>query len=47
MDLLLDCNKYDKTKIRIIVINYQIVNQIFRIQQHAVGGWHFRPIVGF
>ena len=47
MDLLLESYKYDKTKVRIIVINYQIVNQIFRIQQHAVGGWHFRPIVGF
>ena len=34
MDLLLESYKYDKTKVRIIVINYQIVNQIFRIQQH-------------
>ena len=35
MDLLLDSYKYDKTKVRIIVINYRIVNKIFRIQQHC------------
>ena len=38
MDLLLDSYKYDKTKVRIIVINYQIVHQMFSIQQNAVGG---------
>ena len=35
MDLLLESYKYDKTKVRIIVINYQAVNQIFRIQQNC------------
>ena len=35
MDLLLENYIYDKSKVRIIVINYQIVNQIFRIQQHC------------
>ena len=47
MDLLLDSYKYDKTKVRIIVINYQIVHQMFKYNNTAVGGWHFRPIVGF
>ena len=35
MDLWLESYKYDKTKVRIIVINYRIVNQIFRIRQHC------------
>ena len=35
MDLFLESYKYDITKVRIIVINFQIVNQIFRIQQHC------------
>ena len=34
MDLLLEGYKYVKTKVRIIVINYQIVNQILRTQEH-------------
>ena len=46
MDLLLDCYKYDKTKIRIIVINYQIVNQIFRIQQHCRRGMALQTCCG-
>ena len=32
MDLLLESYKYDKIKVRIVVINYQIVSQIFKIK---------------
>ena len=32
MDLLLESCKYDKIKVRIVVISYQIVSQIFKIQ---------------
>ena len=35
MDLLLESYKYDKIKVRIVVINYQIVSQIFKIQWHC------------
>ena len=35
MDLLLDSYKNDKTKVRIIISNSQIVNQIFKIQQNC------------
>ena len=32
MDLQLDSYKHDKTKVKIIIRNSQIVNQIFKIQ---------------
>ena len=35
MDLLLESYKYDKIKVRIVVINYQIVSQIFKIKWHC------------
>ena len=35
MDLLLDSYKHDKTKVKIIISNSQIVNQIFKIQQNC------------
>ena len=35
MDLLLKSYKYDKIKVRIVVINYQTVSQIFKIQWHC------------
>ena len=34
MDLLLKSYKYDEIKVRIVVINYQTVSQIFKIQWH-------------
>ena len=46
MDLLLESYKYDKTKVRIIVINYQIVNQIFIIQQHCRTGMALQTYCG-
>ena len=46
MDLLLESYKYDKTKVRITVIKYQIVNQIFRIQQHCRTGMALQTCCG-
>ena len=42
MDLLLESYKYDKIKVRIVVINYQIVSQIFKIQWHCLTGMALR-----
>ena len=46
MDLLPESYKYDKAKVRIIVINYQMVNQIFRIQQHCRKGMALQTYCG-
>ena len=46
MDLLLESYKYDKTKVRINIINYQIVNQTFRIQEHCRKGKTFQNYCG-
>ena len=45
MDLLLESYKYDKTKVRIVIINSQKVHQIFKIQQYCCTVMALGPVL--
>ena len=45
MDLLLESYKYDKTKVRIAIINSQKVHQIFKIQQYSCTVMALGPVL--